>query len=414
MVEFLIIADDLTGAIETGVQLAKQGISARVIHNPDTDLNHILHEIDSAVIVLNTESRHIDQKEAAERVGRVVKISRERGIKHFYKKTDSTMRGNVGAELQAFQEETGQNSIPFIPAHPKLKRFTKEGYHYIGDQLLHETEFGNDPLEPIEVSFIPSLLQKQTNLEVSLVARSGYDSIPKNRGILVFDCQSEKELKKIGEILLKNNLHHSIAGSAAMCEWLPTLFNLKSENSELPKFHKPTLLVNGSLNKVSLNQVRFAHEKGIKIITLAQKLLSSSNLKKSPYFSQILTEVQEEIQEGRNVILSSSDIQAELNKKNYDKAEYGVVSKQIGTIVAAIINEVDIRSLSVIGGDTLMGIMNRLNCDFVAPITEILPGVGFSIASFKNQSIQILTKPGGYGDKDVIVQIFNVIKESNQ
>jgi uncharacterized protein YgbK (DUF1537 family) len=61
-----------------------------------------------------------------------------------------------------------------------------------------------------------------------------------------------------------------------------------------------------------------------------------------------------------------------------------------------------------------MGITDRLNCDFIAPKTEILPGVGFSLASIQNQSIQILTKPGGYGEEDVIVQIFNVIKESNQ
>lgn len=414
MVELLIIADDLTGAIETGVQIAKQGISTRVIHNPDTDLNQIFHEIDSTVIVFNTESRHIDQKEAARRVGQIIKISRERGIKRFYKKTDSTMRGNIGAELQAFREETGQNSIPFIPAHPKLKRFTRKGYHYIGEQLLHETEFGNDPLEPIEISFIPSLLQKQTDLKVSLVGRSGNDSISKNRGILVFDCQSEKELEKIGTVLLKNNLHHSITGSAAMCERLPILFNLKSENSELPKLNMPTLLVNGSLNKISLNQVRFAHEKGVKMITIPEKLLSSSNPKKSPYFKQILTEVQEELHAGRNVILSSSDIQADPNKKNYNGTDYDVVSKQIGSIVAAIFNEVEIRSVCVIGGDTLMGIMNKLNCDSIAPITEILSGVSFSLASIKNQSIQILTKPGGYADKDVIVQIFNVIKESNQ
>ncbi|MDX1640931.1 MAG: four-carbon acid sugar kinase family protein [Balneolaceae bacterium] len=414
MVEFLIIADDLTGAIETGVQLAKQGISTRVVHNPDADLNQILHEIDSTVVVFNTESRHIDQREAAERIARVVKISRDRGIKRFYKKTDSTMRGNIGVEIEAFQKETGQNSIPFIPAHPKLKRFTKAGYHYIGDQLLHETEFGDDPLEPIRISFLPSLLQNQTNLKISLVSNSDYDSIPKNKGILVFDCQSEKELEKIGTVLLKNNLHHAIAGSAAMCELLPILYNLRSKNSELPKFNKPTLLVNGSLNKISLKQIRFAHEKGIKMIVLPEKLLSSSNLKKSPFFSQILTEVQEEIEAGRNVILSSSDIQTKPYKENHDVANYDVVSKQIGSIVAAIFNELHIASLFVIGGDTLMGIMNRLNCDFIAPITEILPGVGFSMASIKNQNIQILTKPGGYGDKDVIFQVFTAIKESNQ
>lgn len=414
MVELLIIADDLTGAIDTGVQLAKQGICTRVIHNPDTDLNKILDEIDCTVIVFNTESRHISPHEAARRVTKVVKTAKEKGIKRFYKKTDSTMRGNIGAELEVFQKETGQDSIPFIPAHPKLKRFTKDGYQYVGEQLLHETEFGNDPLEPIKISFLPTLLQKQTSLEVKLISISGYDSIPKNNGILVFDCTSEKELEKIGSELLRKNLHNSMAGTAAMCEQLPLLFDLKPEIAELPKLHKPTLLVNGSLNKISRNQIRFAHEKGVKIITIPQKLLSNSDFKSSLHFRKILMDLQEELEAGRNVILSSSDIQNEPNKKNLKEADYDYVSKQIGSIVALLFNELHISSLFVIGGDTLMGIMNRLNCDSIAPKTEILPGVGLSLASFKNNNIHILTKPGGYGDENVIIQIFNHIEESNQ
>ena len=146
MNELLIIADDLTGAIDTGVQLAKQGISTRVIPDPETDIQKRFSQRDEAVLVFNTESRHIHPGKAAERVKNVVKKGLISGIKKFFKKTDSTMRGNIGAELEAFMLETGQRYLAFIPAHPKLKRFTRNGFHYIDEQLLHETEFGRDPL----------------------------------------------------------------------------------------------------------------------------------------------------------------------------------------------------------------------------------------------------------------------------
>lgn len=413
MVELLIIADDLTGAIDTGVQLAKQGISTTIIHHPKTNLQKLLDEIDSTVLVFNTESRHIQKQEAAKRVANVVKVSKAKGIKRFYKKTDSTMRGNIGAELDAFLKETGQNSIPFIPAHPKLKRFTKNGYHYIGEQLLHETEFGNDPLEPIKVSFLPHLLQKQSSLEIKSITTSDYDSIPENEGIQVFDCHSEKELEKIGSILFKNDLQNSIAGSAAMCEVLPVLFHLKSDKVNPPKLYEPTLIVNGSLNKISLSQVRYAYEKGIKTITIPLELLYDSKFKKNQSFPFLLAEIQKEIATEHNIILSSSNFQSETHNQNFSESHYEFMSTQIGSVVAAILNELQIGTLVVFGGDTLMRTMNSMDCQYITPKWEILPGVALSLVSLKKSAIHIVTKPGGYGENNVILQLLNYIKKSN-
>ena len=39
MAKLLIIADDFTGGLDTGVKFAQRGINVRVILNPDADVN---------------------------------------------------------------------------------------------------------------------------------------------------------------------------------------------------------------------------------------------------------------------------------------------------------------------------------------------------------------------------------------
>ncbi|MBA3439624.1 MAG: four-carbon acid sugar kinase family protein, partial [Pyrinomonadaceae bacterium] len=105
MLKLLIIADDLTGANDTGVQFAKKGIPVFVMTGETNDLQR--RASDFQVLVVNTESRHLSMHEAAERVRGVVESARAAGITYFYKKTDSSLRGNNGSELQALMNAAG-------------------------------------------------------------------------------------------------------------------------------------------------------------------------------------------------------------------------------------------------------------------------------------------------------------------
>ena len=246
MTELLIIADDLTGAIDTGVQLAKQGIKTQVILEPDIDYQMLFHHNNFPVLVVNTESRHIDKLEAAHRIRTIMKAAQIVGIKRYFKKTDSTLRGNIGKELEAFKNSIDQKCLPFIPAHPKLKRYTRNGLHFIGDTLLHKTAFGNDPLEPVEDSHISHMLGKETNLTIGEIKLKYNSTIPEV-DILVFDCESVEDLQSIVGCLFENNCDHAIAGSAALVEFLPDLLGIEKEDTLISRLKSPFLLINGSL-----------------------------------------------------------------------------------------------------------------------------------------------------------------------
>ena len=114
MILLCIIADDFTGALDTGVQFAAHGVSTRVVVDPNVDFS--AHE--ASVLVVDTETRHLPANQAYDIVSRLVERARRAGISYIYKKTDSALRGNIGAELSALLDASGQAQLHFLPAFP--------------------------------------------------------------------------------------------------------------------------------------------------------------------------------------------------------------------------------------------------------------------------------------------------------
>lgn len=411
MTELLIIADDLTGAIDTGVQLAKQGIKTQVVLEPDCDYQMLFHNNDIPVLVVNTESRHIESLVAANRIHVIMEAARIEGIKRFYKKTDSTLRGNIGKELEALKKSIDQKCLPFIPAHPKLKRFTRDGHHFIDDIPLQETAFGKDPLEPVTESHIPNLLRNQTDLTTGNIKLDNTEQFPMV-DILIFDCESIEELQSIVKYLFANNCARAIAGSAAMVELLPDILGLKKDNPIIPSLKSPILLINGSLNEISRNQIKFASVAGIKSYTIPEKWLIGENFLGEPLFSELISGIEKAFAKGDNVIISTSAIEDFKVQPEYSRGRiYGLIAQNTGIIIHSIMQKIPLSGLVVFGGDTLMGVMQALGCRYIEPKLEIEPGVALSLTVVNEETLYMITKPGGYGDEDVIIKIFNYIKK---
>ena len=419
MAELLIIADDLTGAIETGVQLSQQKILSKVILSPDSALDVILVDKQSTAVVINIESRHLLPEESMEKVSHVLEIAIKSGIKWFYKKTDSTLRGNIGAELDAFLHGTNQHTLPYIAAHPKLKRYTRGGFQYIGVNLLHQTEFARDPLEPITSSFIPEILKKQTGVEICVLNTA---EIPDqslsgctDKKIIVFDCRSEADLKAIGRYVYENGWHKAMAGTAAMVELLPGLLQLGTTKSSYGDLKGPLLLINGSLNDRSRQQVLYAHENGIATFVFPHELLSVPDLESNPDFIRLVGKITRELKMGNDVIVNTTYLGKNTGEHRSDtnsgKDYFKSVSIKPGTLVSSILNEVAVSSLCVFGGDTLTGIMDMMGCDSIEPQREIFPGVALASVQSNFGKIHLMSKPGGYGQEELILQIINHIKK---
>ena len=114
MPKVLIIADDLTGALDAAAQFANQNIPSYVAASADCDLAARFGEFD--VVSVNAESRHLRPEQAAAVVRELAERGQQAGVEYSYKKTDSTLRGNLGAELNALRVAVGHGRLAFVPA----------------------------------------------------------------------------------------------------------------------------------------------------------------------------------------------------------------------------------------------------------------------------------------------------------
>ena len=147
MVKLLIIADDFTGALDTGVQFAARGAATRVITDPAFAFAGA--EPGLQVLVLDAETRHVAPEQAYAVVRQTTERALAANVECIYKKTDSALRGNIGAELAAVMDAAGADRLPFIPAFPKTHRTTKDGVHLIDGVPVAQSVFGQDPFEPV-------------------------------------------------------------------------------------------------------------------------------------------------------------------------------------------------------------------------------------------------------------------------
>ena len=137
-----IIADDFTGAMDTGVQLAEMGISTIVV--TEENLQNCIQDGSVTVISIDTESRFDPPETAAAKVKKAVETVKGLGVEYIYKKVDSAMRGNIGKELEAVYESTRISFLPFIPAYPANNRTTVKGKQYVDGVPVNQSKLGKD------------------------------------------------------------------------------------------------------------------------------------------------------------------------------------------------------------------------------------------------------------------------------
>ena len=183
MVKLLIIADDFTGALDTGVQFTKVGIKTKVLVNTELNLDQ---NSDVEVLVLNAETRHLEKKQAYDIIYRLIKTAEKAKIPFIYKKTDSALRGNIGSELAAVLNASEDSILSFIPAFPSMDRITKEGIQYINSVPVSESVFGRDPFEPVKYNSVKEIIQSQSAVCVNEIKENTLKR-PSKKNILEFE-----------------------------------------------------------------------------------------------------------------------------------------------------------------------------------------------------------------------------------
>ncbi len=411
MLKLLVLADDLTGALDTGVQFTRRGIKTTVKVGSKFEINE--EEKDVEVLVMDVETRHLAEREAYKIVYNICKKAKENGVSYFYKKTDSALRGNVGSELQGMKDALDSKEIIFVPAFPKMNRITKGGVHYIEGIPVSDSVFGQDPFEPVKSSEVSTILN-ETGYKSSIknVSTLDYNSKEKwnSNSLLVFDAETEIDLDNIAElvkntVLKEKNKNVMLGGCAGMAAKLPDILQLKVGNNPTYNLEKNLVTICGSVNPITKAQLSYAEKAGMERIVLSATEKFDENFWNSSQGEKKLEQFIKE--EKNNLIIDSNDPKDNTSCKEYIKKKgYTTstirykISQTMGVILKKLIDKGMKGTYLITGGDTLFGFMNAIGVYELNPIEEISSGCVLTSLNYNKKNYYIITKSGGFGKEN--------------
>lgn len=195
MTEILVVADDLTGAMDTGHAFAARGYETVVGFDATSPPS-------SQIAVVNTDSRYVTPDTARERVLTSITAAETDRV---YKKVDSTLRGNLVAEVDGALDATGASMAVVAPAFPANGRTTACGTHLVDGRPVTETEAAADPDRPVRDAELQSLFSTSehdvTHLDVDVVSRGPTtvrEALP-DHGLVTCDATHDAHLAAVAE-----------------------------------------------------------------------------------------------------------------------------------------------------------------------------------------------------------------------
>jgi uncharacterized protein YgbK (DUF1537 family) len=405
VIELLVVADDITGALDTGVQFARDGY--RIYVAPLENVSTLPMQ-DIEILVIDTESRHLSPSEASERVRMAVAATAGTGARTYYKKTDSTLRGNIGAELEALLSASHREAVAYLPSYPDGGRTTEGGELRVNGTPVALTEFARDPLNPVRTSFIPERLAAQTELPTRVEAISAKS--PLNPGsIVIYDAIRNSDLEGLAKRLRSERERLVFAGCAGFAAFLNRVIDPPAglPNAGPSPSSTRRLIVCGSLNPRSLNQLQRAKLLGIpeySLESLRPLVPNRAKRSRSQQHRVLLDEIRSKVESGGTISVSTD------SPGQSREADGLRVARSVGQVVATLVSEIDFDTFIVFGGDTLMAIMREIGVVGVLPIGEVESGVPISIAVQSARSLPhrrpiIVSKAGGFGNDDVLEKI---------
>ena len=392
-----IIADDLTGAADTGVQLARAGYRTAVAFRgspmpPAGDLD---------AVALDTDSRAMPAGFAAKRV-----LEAGHAVRHariVYKKLDSTLRGPIAAELAAALEATGRHRVVVAPAFPSAGRTTVDGVQLVRGVPVHETEAKYDPRTPVREGHVPTLLAESFPSVRTLGVEDLADPTVVRRALdearcVVADAARDEDLEAL--VRAVPDPHEVLwAGSAGLALALGNVYPGPHAGTtpSPPTPSRGVLVVVGSLSGVARGQLRtLAEEYGCAAVAVAADRSGANQ--------EVLGIVRAALARGACAVVHS---------ERNPSGDAGSVVEALAEVVIRLSEESLFDVLVLTGGETAVGVARWLGAVGIRLEGEVEPGVptGTLIGP---SPYRVVTKAGAFGEPGTLVEIVETLLRSGK
>jgi uncharacterized protein YgbK (DUF1537 family) len=425
----LIVADDLTGGADTGVQFRKKGLTTLFLpsgHLNALDLSRFGH---SEVLIVNTDSRGMPPEQAFSAVSSVLNTYDKTVFPIIYKKIDSTLRGNIGHEIDAILQQTEIPMAFVAPSLPAQNRTVAGGILMIAGKPVALTEMARDAVSPVNESHICTLVRKQSRRKVALIdltcVSSGGKLLKKavleerDKGvqILIFDATRSDDLAHIAEVALSFDQPPLLVGSAGLADEVAKRICPSSDERMLPS-PGPALsplrnffVISGSASSVTHKQLQKLESKSrISSFVLHPSRLVERECEKEEYGRDLHLRITEALSHGHAILkVSSARVPSELDAGLSLPAE---ITRILGSIARAVLREVaemrgvDGLALLLTGGETAASVLNRMEVEGLEIEGELIGGIVMSRVTGKNLAgLAVITKAGAFGEEDALEKI---------
>ena len=390
-----IIADDLTGAADAGVQLVHAGYRTAVLFSESEALAE-----DLDAVSFDTDSRTMPAGFAAKRVLEAAHTAGEARI--VYKKLDSTLRGNVAAELAAALGGARRKSVVVAPAFPATGRTTVGGTQRVHGVPVDETEMANDPHTPVRVAHLPSLLADAFSSVGALGVEDLADPedvhrVLKGNECVVADADRDEDLEALVRAV-PDPARVLWAGSAGLSLALGSVYpGPCAGDADAQRVQvRPVLVVVGSLSGVAREQVRrLVREYGEMAIPVGGE---------TDVVQEALGAAREALAGGMCAVVHSLE-----ERSGSGEAVLGSLAE----VVARLSEEGLFEGLVLTGGATAVGVARRLGAAGIRLGGEVETGVPVGVL-IGPRPYPIVTKAGGFGGPDTLVGAVEALAHSGE
>ncbi len=415
MIKIAVIADDFTGSLDTGIKFAQAGAATQMMIGAEFELTRVAAGCE--VLIIDSETRHLQPERAYEIVYGLVKRLESLEVGSVYKKTDSALRGCVGAELAALSDAL-EARVHFVPALPGENRITVNGIQYIDGLPVSKSVFGTDPFEPVRHDAVADIIQEQNDIPV--FSEGDVSNLPDGgRVIVVYDACTEQEIDVIAEGLERAGELRAVAGCAGFAERLSKVIGPGGKKERAISRAEGIFVVCGTVNERTGRQLSYAGDHGFCRVSLTteQKLLPDYlTTEKGKRFSDGLKSL---CKGERPVIVDVFDKADVVSEAERYCRSHGIAVEDIRVRIAERLSELlelwlsfglD-HTLVMSGGDTVYSFLKYIRCEEVYPLCEVDKGAILFQAKMKNDEkvLRIVSKSGGFGTEDFFVKMLDVL-----
>jgi D-threonate/D-erythronate kinase len=412
MIQLAVIADDLTGAADAAIQFKR--ISAPILLVSHRHLSSLGLEYPGGTLAVDTDSRHLSPAEAAARVRRAGLSVKELAPRLVYKKIDSCLRGNIGAEVDALLDALGYEAAFIAPAFPAQGRTTLHDLHFVRGVPLAASDLARDPVSPIKDSRLSKLIALQSRYPVGRIDVTEFDGgvgrlkeaadnlWRQGRRLVVFDAASQQHLDAIACLARDHFPRTLLTGSAGLALALAQCLPGWKESRPRPGYRAGprVLFVCGSAAAVLGEQV----EALVKQAGVPRHVLDPGLSLDGPHE---LAGLGPELSAGA-VILQLAPLVAEGAQGSSVSTD--LASRALARVAAAAIRRHRPDALFLCGGDTAAQVLDAVGATGVWLQAEILPGlVQGNIKGGDCEGLGVVTKAGAFGEGDTLLRLYAIL-----